>query len=113
MWGLYILGVAIVLIIDYVIAKKFADIAEMKGHEGKTYFWFTFLFSVVGMLMVFSLPNITESKASNTSLDSSPTQFANALKNASNAQQKTVKRCPYCGDIVKLGRCTLCGKEMK
>ena len=24
-----------------------------------------------------------------------------------------VKRCPYCGDIVKLGRCEMCGKEVK
>ena len=25
----------------------------------------------------------------------------------------TVKRCPYCGDVVKLGRCEMCGKEVK
>lgn len=24
-----------------------------------------------------------------------------------------VKRCPHCGDVVKLGRCEMCGKEVK
>ena len=30
---------------------------------------------------------------------------------AKNSTEK-VKRCPYCGDIVKLGRCEMCGKEV-
>ena len=29
MWILYLLGVAIALVIDYVVARKFADIAEI------------------------------------------------------------------------------------
>ena len=57
MWFLYLLGIVIVLIIDYVIAKKIEEIAEMKGHKGGTYFWFTFIFGAVGMLMVIALPN--------------------------------------------------------
>ena len=58
MWFLYLLGIIIALIIDYVIAKKFEEIAEMKGHEGSTYFWFTFFFGTVGMLMVIALPEV-------------------------------------------------------
>lgn len=54
---LYLVCLIIALIIDYIIAEKFSDIAEMKGHEGSTYFWFTFLFGLVGMLMVVALPN--------------------------------------------------------
>lgn len=35
--------------------------------------------------------------------------FASARNTTSNQ----VKRCPYCGDVVKLGRCEMCGKEVK
>ena len=107
MWFLYLLGIVITLVIDYVIARKFADIAEMKGHEGSTYFWFTFIFGVVGMLMVVALPNVTAIKVKNTSPDDTSTRFTNILK------KEAVKRCPYCGDVVKLGRCEMCGKEVK
>ena len=118
MWFLYLLGIVIALVIDYVIARKFADIAEMKGHEGSTYFWFTFIFGVVGMLMVVALPNVTAIKVKNTSPEDTSTQFTNTqftniLKNAANTQKEAVKRCPYCGDVVKLGRCEMCGKEVK
>ena len=68
MWFLYLLGIVIVLIIDYVIAKKFEEIAEMKGHEGGTYFWFTFIFGVVGMLMVIALPEVLIEEAPKQSI---------------------------------------------
>ena len=38
-----ILGAIVALIIDAVIARKFFEIAEMKGRDGSSYFWFTFL----------------------------------------------------------------------
>ena len=68
MWFLYLLGIVIALIIDYVIAKKFEEIAEMKGHEGRTYFWFTFIFGVVGMLMVIALPEVLIEEAPKQSI---------------------------------------------
>ena len=40
-------------------------------------------------------------------------QFTDVLRTAANRQKDAVKRCPYCGDIVKLGRCEMCGKEVK
>ena len=58
MWFLYLLGIVIALVSDYFIAKKFEEIAEMKGHYGSTYFWYTFVFGMVGMLMVIALPAI-------------------------------------------------------
>ena len=39
------------------VAKEFEKIAEMKGHAGKRYFWWTFFLGLVGMLMVASLPD--------------------------------------------------------
>ena len=56
---LYLIIVIIALVIDAVIANQFSDIAEMKGYADRKYFWFTFLFGIVGMLMVIALPNIS------------------------------------------------------
>lgn len=41
----------------YFIAKEFENIAVMKGHDGKRYFWWTFWCWFVGMLMVAALPD--------------------------------------------------------
>ena len=56
MWIFYILGIIIALVIDYAVSKQFEEIAEMKGHDGRTYFWFVFILGLVGMLMVVALP---------------------------------------------------------
>ena len=53
----FILSVLVVIILDYFIATEFAHIAEMKGHERDRYFWFTFIFMPIGMLMVVALPD--------------------------------------------------------
>ena len=71
MVGLYIICAVIVLIINYIIAQKFSDIAEMKGHEGSTYFWFTFIFGLIGMLMVIALPNEKTVTVQNKPIESS------------------------------------------
>ena len=57
MWFIYVFGIIISLIINVVIAKKFVEIADMKGHYGSDYFWYIFLFGMIGMLMVIALPD--------------------------------------------------------
>ena len=111
MWLLYILGIIIAIAIDYIIAKQFAAIAEMKGHNGDTYFWFTFIFGIIGMLMVVALPAETNGNGGKTTSTQLPPaeDFFAKMKEKSD---KTVKRCPYCGDVVKMGRCEMCGKEV-
>ena len=114
MWILYLLGVAIALVIDYVVARKFADIAEMKGHIGDTYFWFTFLLGVIGMLMVVALPSgnttnsRTEMKKSNNVTDA----VVASIPKATN--QGDYKTCPKCG--MKLNKkdkeCWSCGQSL-
>lgn len=53
----------------------------------------------------------TTTKTSDTRFDMPPKDY---LKNAATkTSNNTTKRCPYCGDIVKLGRCEMCGKEIK
>jgi len=130
MWFLYLLSIAIALVIAYVIAKKFADIAEMKGHEGNTYFWFTFWLGVVGMLMVVALPN-----KNGVCINNSPTTYVepkqttppvaviapvatdknpNKAKAPVSAEIKdSEKVCPKCGTVQKADRrvCWSCGQH--
>ena len=54
-----LLFVAIVyFILAGIIGVAFRDIAEMKGHEGRQYFWWTFILGLVGMMMVIALPDL-------------------------------------------------------
>ena len=51
--------VAIVyFILAWMFGDAFRDIAEMKGHEGRKYFWWTFILGLVGMMMVIALPDL-------------------------------------------------------
>ena len=52
LWGWFI-GIIVVLIIQYFIAREFQRIAELKGHYEKRYFWIT-----LGMLLVIALPDL-------------------------------------------------------
>ena len=129
MWFLYILVVVIALVIDYVIAKKFEEIAEMKGHIGSTYFWFTFLFGVIGMLMVIALPNTNSVHINNLpttyAAPKQPTPSVSVSapvateKNPNKANEPISaeikdgeKICPKCGTAQKADRrvCWSCGQ---
>jgi predicted RNA-binding Zn-ribbon protein involved in translation (DUF1610 family) len=55
----------------------------------------------------------TANKSNSPTNTQTSAQFTDVLRNAANKQKETVKRCPYCGDIVKLGRCEMCGQEVK
>ena len=109
MWFLYLLGCIIAIVIDYIIAKKFEEIAEMKGHDGSTYFWFTFIFGLVGMLMVIALPN-TRAITIKTLPEKQP---ASVPKNevVVPAQKATHSwRCDNCGNMATQSPCEYCGK---
>jgi hypothetical protein len=53
----FVIGLIIGLLVLFFAAGEFREIAEKKGHEGKKYFWWTFLTGFVGMLMVIALPD--------------------------------------------------------
>lgn len=53
---LVLIAALIILAIQGVIAYEFGKIAEAKGYVWKKYFWYTFGFSYVGILMVIALP---------------------------------------------------------
>ncbi|MBQ7767923.1 MAG: hypothetical protein IJ403_03460 [Oscillospiraceae bacterium] len=114
MWFFYIMGLVIGLIIDYMIAKKFSEIAEEKGHEGTEYFWYTFVFGVVGMLMVVALPDVyTRKKATakeqenNKKIVLAPT--APVVPADSHATH--IWRCDGCGKMRSQTPCEHCGKQ--
>ena len=113
MWFLYLVCLIIALIIDYIIAKKFSDIAEMKGHEGGTYFWFTFLFGMVGMLMVIALPNRTSINIKNMPVEPSVPWLTSEPKkevvSSTNPSHKWL--CDGCKKMRTQSPCEHCGKE--
>lgn len=57
MEALIIVGALVVIAIAAFAASEFKRIAEMKGHAGGKYFWWSFLLGPVGMLMVVALPD--------------------------------------------------------
>ena len=54
---LYILGFIIAIVVDVIIARAFADVAEDKGHTESKYFWMCVLFGIPGYLLVIALPD--------------------------------------------------------
>ena len=50
-------GILVLIVLWGFISQEFARIAEMKGHKGEPYFWWTFFFSIAGMAMVIALPD--------------------------------------------------------
>ena len=54
---LIFLGCVVVIIVWAIVASEFRHIAAKKGYDEAKYFWFTFLFSIYGMLMVVALPD--------------------------------------------------------
>jgi hypothetical protein len=132
---LTVIAIIIALAVDYFIAIKFAEIAEMKGHYDGCYFWFTFLLGPVGMLMVIALPSTYVAPKSRTPYTPpvqptatppvQPTATPNTPKTnyggtAVNAGTDPVhakivgndKVCPKCGQLQRGNRsvCWSCGQ---
>lgn len=132
-----ILGLVVALVVAYVayiVACKFSEIAEMKGHNGSTYFWYTFWLGIYGMLMVIALPNIkaaeikaVTSKNETLSFVRNETQIQPAAHTqASNSKDVNKdnppvsaeisngeKVCPKCGQSQRADRrvCWSCGQQ--
>ena len=52
-----IIGIIVYLFLAYACANTFYEIASMKGHDDKQYFWWTFCIPLLGALMVTALPD--------------------------------------------------------
>lgn len=90
---LYVLLGIVVLVVQWLIAKEFRDIAEDKGYSDKKCFWYCFLFGIPGYLMVIALPNLNEH---------SVTEVPGSEKSLQ-AKEGSVPagswRCPDCGRV--------------
>lgn len=49
--------IVVYFVIWFLAASVFQEIAEMKGHQGKRFFWWCFWVGPVGMMMVIALPD--------------------------------------------------------
>lgn len=54
---LIVLALAVVVTVQYVLSVEFYDAAVLKGYKEKKYFWYGFLFGVVGFLLIIALPD--------------------------------------------------------
>lgn len=52
-----VLSIFVGLVIAFLAALEFYNIAEIKGHPKGKYFWYSFLLGIVGWLMVIALPD--------------------------------------------------------
>lgn len=67
MWLIPILVFVVMLVIDWFAAKQFHEIAKMKGHPQKKYFWWCFWIGMIGWPMVIALPDRGGAQAQKTS----------------------------------------------
>lgn len=54
---LIVLALAVVVTVQYVLSVEFFDVALLKGYKEKKYFWYGFLFGIVGFLLIIALPD--------------------------------------------------------
>ena len=62
--GLVVLGV--IIAIDWFAAKAMYEIAVMKGHPQRKYFWWCFWMAMFGYPMVIALPDRRGAQAQST-----------------------------------------------
>ena len=55
--------IAIIIAIDWFAAKAMYEIAVMKGHPQKKYFWWCFWMAIFGYQMVIALPDRRDAQA--------------------------------------------------
>lgn len=51
----FILVIAVV--IDFLVANEFYQVAKKKGHKEIKYFWLSFFLGIIGYLLVIALPD--------------------------------------------------------
>lgn len=47
----------LVLIVAFITANEFQEVANEKGYNSSKYFWYVFLLGIVGCLLVIALPD--------------------------------------------------------
>ncbi len=68
---IYLLVLVIIVLADWFIAHTFYEIAQMKGHNERKYFWWSFV-GLPGWFMVVALPDRNLSMKKNANNDELP-----------------------------------------
>lgn len=115
---------AIVLLIQFLIAKEFYYVACRKGYEQKKYLWLPFFLGIIGYLLVIALPICNEYKTSRIyesdkmSIPSGIGMVETASKNSSKKTKELIIledgswKCPECNNTCdeRVKRCS-CGAK--
>ncbi|MBQ8556340.1 MAG: hypothetical protein IJ438_10790 [Clostridia bacterium] len=57
-----LLSLVIIVIVFKYLAECFYDVAKIKGHSDRKYFWICFIFGIFGYLLVIALPDRLSNK---------------------------------------------------
>lgn len=63
---LILIILAVVILISYIAASAFDEIAVSKGYPPMSYFWYCFWLGLAGWLMVVALPDRTAKPSNQT-----------------------------------------------
>ena len=117
----YLMILAVVLIINYFVAKQFESVAYDKGYNDSKYFHFCFWLGIVGYLLVIALPDRGSNR--NTSLETTseadvpqkeePFVWQPASESSAMIVGETNIKCANCHRIQFKGNksCTQCGAK--
>ncbi len=54
---LAIIVLTAIIYVKYYITKQIYEAYNLKGYDNKKYFWISFFFTTIGLLLVIALPN--------------------------------------------------------
>lgn len=86
---------ALILYINYLIAREFYLAAYDKGYTSKKYLWIPFLLGMIGYILVIALPDRGTTKTTN----------ANSLTKQTYYFQQGSSKSSKSGDIICCDRC--------
>lgn len=110
---LTILGIALAIILNCVIADQFHRCAIDKGYEERRFFWFPFFFGLIGYLMVIALPDRGDEPGESI-IRPAPRAEIGGPASQNPPVNCGTKTCPKCGTVqlANRARCINCGEML-
>lgn len=106
---LIFLASIILLIIQYLVAKEFYNVAVAKGYTETKYLWISFLLGMVGYLLVIALPVRETSSSANTTVLTEKMITNDSVTwmcpKCNHENYKTTRFCANCGNEWKCEKC--------
>lgn len=86
---LLVLVIFLVIYLDVFIAQQFDEIAVMKGHLDKKYFWIAFFLGIVGYILIAALPDRNSAPYENKSISVPPLKQSTQVNQVLNTKLST------------------------